>query len=146
MPDYDWGMIEEGNDPDLGHRVVCRSTEEAEREASRWLAHLADTGRHDWKRVEPLQIKARPTHNLPCRVLGIAGENSDGGYSPLFMLMAGIRRRRRYWQYTTRDVVSGEIHSPEKALADIDWLIGALMQAADLPPLPKRPPTVGVVS
>ena len=119
------------------------SVEEAQREANRWLAFLMDNSRHDWKWVDSLQIKSQPTTNLPCRVVGIAAQNPGGGYWPLFMLKAGKRRRRRYWQYTSRDVVSGRIESPETAMEDIEWLIDALGRLADLPPLPKRLGTAG---
>ncbi len=131
-------VSEVGKDSSVGTTpLVSSSVEEAEREAKRWLTHLAENGRYDWEWVEPLQLKTQPTPNLPCRLLGIPGENPGGGHSPLFMLMAGKRRRRRYWQYTTRDVVSGEIHSPEVALEDIEWLVDALARSADLPPLPR---------
>ena len=109
---------------------VFQSGEEAERYTERWLTHLAENGRHGWERVEPLQLKTQPTPNLPCRLLGMTGENPGGGHSPLFMLMAGKRRRRRYWQYITRDVVTGEIHSPEVALDDIEWIVDALSLSA----------------
>ena len=122
---------------------VFTSVEEAERDAERWLTYLAENGRYGWERVEPLQLKAQPTSNLPCRLLGMTGKNPRGGFSPVFMLMAGKRRRRRYWQYITRDVVSGEIHSPEVALEDIEWIVDALSRSADLPPLPRPRPTAG---
>lgn len=94
---------------------VFRSVEEAERDTERWLTYLAEKGRHGWERVGPLQLRTQPTPNLPCRLLGMTGESPRGGHLPLFMLMAGKRRRRRYWQSITRDVVTGEIHSPEVA-------------------------------
>lgn len=119
-------------------RVRCESPAEAEKEATKWLAYLVDHGRYEWEWVEPLQLKARPTPNLPCRLLGISGENPDGGHSPLFMLMAGKRRRRRYWQYVTRETGSGEIHPPEQALEDIEWAVDALVLSADLPPFPPQ--------
>ena len=117
-------------------RVHHESPAEAEGEAARWLAYLVDHGRYEWERVEPLQLKAQPTPNLPCRLLGISGENPNGGYSPLFMLMAGKRRRRRYWQYITREAASGEIRLPQQALEDIEWVVDALVLSADLPPPP----------
>lgn len=129
---------ESGEDSPVATRpVFSGSAEEAESEATRWLDCLVESGRYDWEWVEPLQIKAQPTPNLPCRVLGIAAQNPDGGHSPLLMLMAGKRRRRRYWQYTTREVGSGKIHPQETALEDIEWLVGALKISAELPPLPR---------
>lgn len=116
---------------------VFRSVEEAERDTERWLTYLAEKGRHGWERVEPLQLRTQPTPNLPCRLLGMTGESPRGGHLPLFMLMAGKRRRRRYWQYITRDVATGEIHSPEVALQDIEWIVDALSLSANLPPLPR---------
>ena len=115
-----------------------RSRHEAEEEAAEWLDWLVEHGEHGWIRTSRLGLRAQPTQNLPCHLLAATME-SGSGYMPFLMLMAGKKRRNRYWQYTTKDPLTGLPHPRDKVLGDIDKLVGALSRIADIPHLyPNR--------
>lgn len=115
------------------------SERDAETEAGSWLDWLGEHGRHEWTRVSDLISTCRPTRNLPCRLLAATAEIDGGDRAPYLILMAGKKRRNRYWQYATRDVFTGVPHSREKALRDIERLVETLSHVAEVPhPYPKR--------
>ena len=116
-----------------------RSRHEAEEEAAEWLDWLVEHGQHGWTRTSRLGLRAQPTQNLPCHLLATTMESGARGHMPFLMLMAGKKRRNRYWQYTTKDPLTGLPHSRDKVLGDVDKLVGALSRIADIPHLyPNR--------
>ena len=112
---------------------------EALAQAEQWLDWLVESGEHGWRRTSPTSVAADPTPNLPCRVLAATRDVDGVGHLPCLMLMAGKRRRNRYWQHATVDVETGVPHPKDKALAAIAGLVDALAVVADIPhPYPDR--------
>ena len=109
------------------------SSTDAEREAETWLTRLVENSGHDWGFVSRLAMRTQPVPELPCDLLALTTAIEELGYAPYLMLMAGKKRSNRYWQYVTRDTLTGVPHSREKSLADIDNLVSTYALLAPIP-------------
>ena len=87
----------------------------AQEEAYWWLEWLVNNGRYDWSRFGRLLVKAEPSSNLRCSLLGGAIEIEGGGYEPFFMLGASAKLGSGQWQDATGDSL-GVPFPPREAL------------------------------
>ncbi len=111
-----------------------QSEGDALREAEPWLDVLVEKGRYDWERLSSHAVRANPTPELPSRVLAGSKSDSQNGYLPFLMLMAGKKQKSRYWQYVTCDVATGVPHRMDRARDDVEAFIADAARIATIPP------------